>query len=125
LLLYSYATHLRKGSYRSLPRSRPSATNTSTYAHDTALGDEDEEEIHDFYRVPSRSRNTANGSISSVADFVNVPGRPRTNGSRGGSRHGDARVRDEEEVLFEASSFPRVQSNVIPEELSVSERTGH
>lgn len=133
LLLYSYATHLRKGSYRSLPLSRQSAMNTSSYPYDTALDDEDEEEFHDFYRVPSRSHNTANGSISSVTDFVNAPGRAKKskskpisrNGSRTGSRSGDARERNEEEVLFDVSSSPRAQAQ---EQLMVStdsERTGH
>jgi hypothetical protein len=107
-----------------------------SYPYNTALGDEDDEEVHDFYRVPLSSHNAANGSISSVADFVNAPGRARKlksksisrNGSRAGSRNGDVRVRDEEEVLFDAPSSPRAHSNVGQEESAVStggERTGH
>jgi len=136
LLLYSYATHLRKGSYRSLPLTRPSAAGSPSHLYNTTLGDEDDEEVHDFYRVPLGQHNAANGSISSVSDLVNAPGRARKlksksisrNSSRAGSRNGDARIRDEEEVLFDASSSPRVRPYVGQEELTIStgdERTGH
>ncbi|KAK2463638.1 hypothetical protein APHAL10511_004389 [Amanita phalloides] len=103
LLIYSYATHLRKGSFRSLPLSRSAATATSSIpsasalsgTYDSALGlmDEDEE-IEDFYRVPlgaatpksahyhhhrrsSIRTHKANASISSFTDFVSAPGRAR------------------------------------------------
>jgi len=111
LLMYSYAVHLRKGSYRSLPLSRSavvgSSKSTSSVLNGTFEGtlgavDEDED-IEDFYRVPlgpptpksaqyhSRSLSRAhknNASISSFTDFVSAPGRPRrTNGhSRQSSR---------------------------------------
>ncbi|RDB23450.1 Inositol phoshorylceramide synthase regulatory subunit kei1 [Hypsizygus marmoreus] len=109
LLLYSYASHLRKGSYRALPLSRSTAGNGNTTADRSALGfDEEDEEIEDFYRVPLRSHKAGNNSISSMADFTNAPGRTRkqhtrttSSGSRPGSRNGDARIRDEEEVLFD------------------------
>ncbi|KAF5377792.1 hypothetical protein D9757_008098 [Collybiopsis confluens] len=68
ILVYSYATHLRKGSYRSLLRPRiPGNIN------DPALGypEEDEDnEAEDFYRLPLRTPNTAN-TVSSFTDFIN------------------------------------------------------
>lgn len=75
MLIYSYAIHLRKGSYRNLPLSRP---NTSFDLEETELAaeDEEDEEIEDFYHVPVRnptssSHPTPNGS----------PGRPGTRSS--------------------------------------------
>jgi len=51
-LLYSYAAHLRKGTYRALPHSR---INGSAPASTLAtLPDEEDEEIEDFYRLPVR-----------------------------------------------------------------------
>ncbi|KAJ3491374.1 hypothetical protein NLI96_g764 [Meripilus lineatus] len=107
LLLYSYAIHLRKGSYRSLPRSRQPVQqhqHSASYIPTSALasgGPDEEEEADDFYRLPlrsapvplahSHSRNASNSfrgghfrsssgagsSISSFADFVSAPGRGR------------------------------------------------
>ncbi|KDQ61335.1 hypothetical protein JAAARDRAFT_88945, partial [Jaapia argillacea MUCL 33604] len=75
-LLYSYATHLRKGSYRSLPHSRPNAASTSHNATAYDPLNEEDDEIEDFYRLPVRSPRTAGGSsISSFADFITAPGR--------------------------------------------------
>ncbi|KIP03012.1 hypothetical protein PHLGIDRAFT_130409 [Phlebiopsis gigantea 11061_1 CR5-6] len=81
LLIYSYAVHLRKGSYRTLPKSRPTA---SPYAAVSTLPDE-EEDVEDFYLLPVRGPPSAPGhghtpsgsSISSFADFVSAPGRSR------------------------------------------------
>ncbi|KAI0820298.1 DUF1753-domain-containing protein [Trametes gibbosa] len=92
-LLYSYAIHLRKGSYRSLPRSRPypanGAANGGAYAS-SALPDGDDDDVEEFYRLPVRApaqQAPANGnahgghtptsSHSSFADFVSAPGRTR------------------------------------------------
>jgi hypothetical protein len=106
--MYSYATHLRKGSYRSLPLSRSAAGSNPSFpspsaingAYESALGlmDEDEE-IEDFYRVPLGTPNSKsahyhhrrsssrthkpNGSISSFTDFMSAPGRPRKAGGHG------------------------------------------
>ncbi|KIL69413.1 hypothetical protein M378DRAFT_784045 [Amanita muscaria Koide BX008] len=98
LLMYSYAVHLRKGSYRTLPLSRSASAATaavpmsSNGPYDNTLGFMDEdEEIEDFYRVPigvpspksaqyrrcSARAHKANSSISSFTDFVSAPGRPR------------------------------------------------
>ncbi|TFK74940.1 DUF1753-domain-containing protein [Pluteus cervinus] len=79
LLIYSYASHLRKGSYRSLPLTRQSAPQSAAnYAYESALGlpEEEEEETQDFYRVPLRTHKSTN-STSSFADFVSAPGRAR------------------------------------------------
>lgn len=108
LLIYSYATHLRKGSYRSLPRTRHAAgaSVSSNHTYDPSLGfpDEEDEEIEDFYRVPLRTPNTG-GSVASFADFVNAPpGRARrTKSASGRSALGkpDDVERDVEEVLFD------------------------
>jgi len=87
LLIYSYAMHLRKGSYRSLPLSRSAyvASNIASHAAYDALVDEEDEEIEDFYRVPLRTPQASghrrgassnnNGSITNFADFVSAPGR--------------------------------------------------
>jgi len=105
LLLYSYASHLRKGSYRSLPLSRPNGSTSNHTYESSSLPEEEDEEIEDFYRVPLRAHR-GNGSISTITDFVNAPGRskkPRSrasNSSRSVSRTRDGRIRDEE-VLFD------------------------
>ncbi|KAG6828915.1 hypothetical protein H0H92_006301 [Tricholoma furcatifolium] len=105
LLLYSYASHLRKGSYRSLPLSRVPVgpSNSTNHAYETALGGVEEEEIEDFYRLPLRAHKPASGSLSGMAEFVRAPGRTgkqhrRATSSK--SRSG-SRIRDEEEVLFD------------------------
>ncbi|KAG5639074.1 hypothetical protein H0H81_007018 [Sphagnurus paluster] len=116
VLLYSYASHLRKGSYRSLPLSKSTAgatANHANHAYETALGGDEEEEIGDFYRVPLRAPKPATGSLSGVAEFVKAPGRPTKNktrastsrsGSRNGSRNSDDVLFDENESTTYASS---------------------
>lgn len=74
LLIYSYATHLRKGSYRSLHHSRSNGSAVPSSYEASALPDEDEE-IEDFYRVPIRTPQS--GSISSFTEFMAAPKRPR------------------------------------------------
>jgi len=111
LLIYSYAMHLRKGSYRSLPLSRSSYAASNGVAHSVydALADEEDEEIEDFYRVPLRtpsghrrgnSNNNNASSITSFADFVSAPGRaPRKKGF--GSVNLPKGGIEEEDVLFD------------------------
>ncbi|CCM02557.1 uncharacterized protein FIBRA_04660 [Fibroporia radiculosa] len=89
MLLYSYAIHLRKGSYRSLPCSRPSPTLAATSF--SGLPDDDDD-VEDFYRLPIRAppqpqshsrqsslTHASSPSQTSFADFVSAPpsGRPR------------------------------------------------
>lgn len=91
-VLYSYAIHLRKGSYRSLPLSRSAvaASGSATFGPSTsALGDDEEDDaVEDFYRLPVRAPPPPNpspqaslpggSSVSSFADFVSAP--PPANG---------------------------------------------
>ncbi|KAF8967686.1 Inositolphosphorylceramide synthase subunit Kei1-domain-containing protein [Flammula alnicola] len=113
LLIYSYAMHLRKGSYRSLPFSRSAyvASNVASHNAYDALADEEDEEIEDFYRVPLRTppasghrrgNSSNNGaSVSSFADFVSAPGRtPRKKGFGSVSLAKDRGI-EEEDVLFD------------------------
>ncbi|KAF9269056.1 DUF1753-domain-containing protein [Marasmius fiardii PR-910] len=60
LLIYSYASHLRKGTYRSLLRTRgPLPATDDTY--ESALGyPEEDEGLEDLYRFPPRTPNAAN-----------------------------------------------------------------
>lgn len=103
VLVYSYASHLRMGSYRSLPLTRPSHNNANNAYETTGLPDEEEEEIQDFYRVPLRAHNAGNNSIPGIADFINAPGRTRKPRSRtrSASRNRDGRIGDEENVVFD------------------------
>ncbi|KAF8075043.1 Inositolphosphorylceramide synthase subunit Kei1-domain-containing protein [Lyophyllum atratum] len=98
ILIYSYASHLRKGSYRSLPLSKPTTEQRQQFSK-SCLRDKD---VEDFYRVPLRAHKAGNGSMSGMAEFVKAPGRRtrQSSGSRSGSRNGH-RIRDEENVLFD------------------------
>ncbi|KAF4610755.1 hypothetical protein D9613_006899 [Agrocybe pediades] len=110
LLLYSYALHLRKGSYRSLPLSRSAyaASNVASQAAYDALAVEDDE-VEDFYRVPLRTppasghrRGASNGNNSSItnfADFVSAPGRTPRRKNFGSNLGRDKGI--EEEVIFD------------------------
>ncbi|KAJ7294085.1 Inositolphosphorylceramide synthase subunit Kei1-domain-containing protein [Mycena rebaudengoi] len=60
LLIYSYATHLRKGSYRALARTTHAAPTMATALD---LPDEEDEEIEDFYRVPLHQPPTPNKHV--------------------------------------------------------------
>lgn len=114
VLIYSYASHLRKGSYRSLPRSRAaySAVPTSSaHTFDMALGDQEDEEIEDFYRVPLRAatqgHRRAQSSRTGFADFVSAPGRTPL------ARTAEEDVLfDEDEATYAASSSSRAHSKL-------------
>ncbi|PCH44422.1 DUF1753-domain-containing protein [Wolfiporia cocos MD-104 SS10] len=90
-LLYSYAIHLRKGSYRSLPRSRTSPTLGSTSLG--VLPDEEDEDVEDFYRLPVRAPPQAQSHSRQPS-----PGRARRKPVLSASK-GDADEVDE--VLFD------------------------
>jgi hypothetical protein len=109
LLIYSYATHLRKGSYRSLPHSRSTggASSAVPSAYEASAIPDEDEEIEDFYRVPLRTPQTG-GSINNFSDFVAAPGTPRR--GKGGksslsqvsnSPNGHAGDEEIEDVLFD------------------------
>ncbi|KAI0741621.1 Inositolphosphorylceramide synthase subunit Kei1-domain-containing protein [Daedaleopsis nitida] len=123
-LLYSYAIHLRKGSYRSLPYTRAypvnGTANGSAYST-SALPDEDDD-VEEFYRLPvrapasqtqppqngnARSGHTPTSSLSSFTDFVSAPGRSRrgkpgrSNLSLSVSANGGVRADAAGEVLFD------------------------
>jgi len=113
VLLYSYATHLRKGSYRSLPLSRPNAS-TSGAAYDPLA--EEDDDIEDFYRVPLRTPTSAGGhrvggggSVTNLAEFTSEPP-PRTSKTIGRSSlgKGNGHVLGDEEagVLFDGDDSP-------------------
>ncbi|KAJ7633703.1 Inositolphosphorylceramide synthase subunit Kei1-domain-containing protein [Mycena rosella] len=115
LLIYSYAVHLRKGSYRALARTQPPRSAISAQPLD--LADEEDEEIEDFYRVPLRQPPTPtkhtgnhlkNNSASSFADFVGDNNQKRTRTSNPAASAAalphslkKAPEEDEDEVLFD------------------------
>ncbi|KAF5335950.1 hypothetical protein D9611_006326 [Ephemerocybe angulata] len=115
LIVYSYATHLRKGSYRSLPltRSAHSAASSTqaTNAYESLADGADDEEIEDFYRVPLQTpvppvngHRRGGSHNSSFADFVSAPGRTarkKGNASVSGGIGGTRDRRIDEEVLFD------------------------
>lgn len=96
------------GSYRALPLSRPYTGDlNNSFPHESsALPEDEDDEIEDFYRVPIRGHRSNKSSISALSDFINGPGRPKkprsrtSNNSRSVSRTRDGRIRDEE-VLFD------------------------
>jgi len=102
ILIYSYAFHLRKGSYRALPQSFTTTT-SRTYGPFPGEADEDEDdppEVESFYR-PSRAFHTPHSSIASWSDFVSAPGKKK----RFSQKNGVAKAAEEddliEEVLFD------------------------
>ncbi|KAJ7576908.1 Inositolphosphorylceramide synthase subunit Kei1-domain-containing protein [Mycena floridula] len=99
LLIYSYAAHLRKGSYHKLPHSQYTPLPVSAH-HDFDAGDDDEE-VEDFYRIPLRTPQTGGG----FADFVNPPPPQRSRRSKsasGASEAGSSKGPSEhQEVLFD------------------------
>ncbi|KAI0083942.1 Inositolphosphorylceramide synthase subunit Kei1-domain-containing protein [Irpex rosettiformis] len=82
LLLYSYAIHLRKGSYRNLPMSRAQASATYAAVNTIPDDDDDPEDFHLPIHAPpppppGHGHTPSGSSISSFADFVSAPGRAR------------------------------------------------
>ncbi|KAF9054438.1 Inositolphosphorylceramide synthase subunit Kei1-domain-containing protein [Panaeolus papilionaceus] len=93
ILIYSYAVHLRKGSYRSLPLSRSTfSNNVASHAAYDALVGEPDEEVEDFYRVPLRT-SPASGHRRTGS---------HANGSKGFGSMSLPKDKDiEEEVVFD------------------------
>ena len=105
-LIYSYAIHLRTGSYRSLPQSFATATSRTYGAYAGELGDdndEEQQEAESFYR-PSRPFHTPHSSIASWSDFVSAPGRKKRYFQRSGGAAGMYKTEEDdlvEETLFD------------------------
>lgn len=79
LLLYSYAVHLRKGSYRALPHTRQ-GTSIMNAVYDPLA--EEDEEIEDFYRTPlGNSESGTPGTIFSP--LVKVPREEKHSNDKG------------------------------------------
>ncbi|KAG6333568.1 hypothetical protein ID866_5517 [Astraeus odoratus] len=102
LLLYSFATHLRKGTYNSIRHFRPSGSSSVSY--DPAYA-EDDDENDDFY-IPSQRTHNPNNSSSSIPDFVSAPGRHGRHSSKQ-NRRSLTKIaipgQGNGEVLFEAN----------------------
>lgn len=103
ILIYSYAHHLRKGTYRNLPLTFP---NNAVSGNGRSYGpipldpaeegeDEDPEPLQSFYPA----RHTPHSSIASWSDFVSAPGRKK----RFSQRERDLQMQEEavDEVLFD------------------------
>ncbi|KAH8789451.1 Inositolphosphorylceramide synthase subunit Kei1-domain-containing protein [Flagelloscypha sp. PMI_526] len=113
MLLYSYAVHLRKGSYRKLPLTSKLQSGLQTnghlpshYVENSALAphDDEEEQGDDFYRVPVRSpitpgrkSHTSHRTQSSFAEFVSA-------GSKGSAKE---HWSEDDDVIFDAASSSR------------------
>jgi len=132
--IYSYAVHLRKGTYRNLPLSRPNYA--SEYTEMPMTGDDgDEDDIEDFYRVPSSSNNRTpygkhNAGSYSRGNFNTAP----RHGHRAGqgsyslstkshpmSRSGSGRVEvGPSDVIFDSMESP--SSKAKPDDDSIDRR---
>ncbi|KAJ7051139.1 Inositolphosphorylceramide synthase subunit Kei1-domain-containing protein [Mycena amicta] len=55
LLIYSYAIHLRKGSYRGLSRTVPNSRPLNISIENSVLPEDDDDDAVDLYRVPLRT----------------------------------------------------------------------
>ncbi|KAF8605899.1 DUF1753-domain-containing protein [Ceratobasidium sp. AG-I] len=100
-LIYSYAVHLRQGSYRSLPLTVHLANNTPGYG-DGVLAESDlesdgEAEGSALYRMPVRTPRTGD----SFAEFAGAPSRGRKPGVTRGSKLANAPEVGDEEVLWD------------------------
>ena len=119
-MIYSYAIHLRKGSYRNLPLSRPNYA--SDYTEMPMTGDDDDEDdVEDFYRVPgTSSKHTSYGKHNagsySRGNFNTAPRRGHKAGqgsyslstkSHPMSRSGSGRTEDgPSDALFDSRDGP-------------------
>jgi len=127
MLIYSYAIHLRKGSYRNLPLSRP---NLIYELHETELAveDEEDEEIEDFYRVPVRtstssSHPTPNGSAGRHSNRSSAKGHSmskahplsRSNGNRTADGGGEV-IFDGDDVGGPRTKYGSRERNAVEDE---------
>ncbi|KAH6916008.1 Inositolphosphorylceramide synthase subunit Kei1-domain-containing protein [Coprinopsis sp. MPI-PUGE-AT-0042] len=93
-LIYSFASHLRKGSYRSLPHTRgayaPSHPTHPTNTYEALAANEDDNDLKDAYRLPLHSPSGHR--------------RGRSSRKKGGLPNGgtkDRRIDEEADVLFD------------------------
>ncbi|ELU43481.1 CMGC/MAPK protein kinase [Rhizoctonia solani AG-1 IA] len=100
-LIYSYATHLRQGSYRTLPMTAALANSISNNGDNTLmesdLESDDETDGSTLYRMPVRTPRTGDN----FAEFSNGPSRGRKPGTSKGSKLGEPIDSNEEEVLWD------------------------
>ena len=146
-LIYSYAIHLRKGSYRTLPRSNAAVAHyaplesSARYSQfpESVLGNDDIVDDHYQMPLPSASNmrpsgtNTPRGqhpngsSVTSFTDFINAPGRSRKVRSPVGSRMSGKGASEkssemEDEVLFDSDELGHSRLGTTEESTSVSSR---
>ena len=135
---------MRKGSYRSLPRTNASAAyyapleSSARYSQfpEGVLGNDDDT-ADDHYQMPipsashmrtlsvgtPRGQNAPGSSITSFTDFVNAPGRGRKVRSPVGLKKTEEKhSNDVEEVLFDSEELGRSRSGTNEENTSVSSR---
>jgi len=97
-MIYSYAYHLRRGTYRSLPLTYGVVNGSGTSYGPIPVDDELEEE--EDTRLPLESvypRHTPHSSTASWSDFISAPGRKK----RFSQRERDVREDVVDEVLFD------------------------
>lgn len=87
LLLYSYATHLRKGSYNSIRHFR---SYSSTPAGYTAALTEEEDEVDDFYLPTIRKNQPSRASNDSISHLPNGSTPYFPNGSASYAQNGSS-----------------------------------
>lgn len=87
LLLYSYATHLRKGSYNSIRHFR---SYSSTPAGYTAALTEEEDEVDDFYLPTIRKNQPSHASNDSISHLPNGSTPYFPNGSASYAQNGSS-----------------------------------
>jgi len=106
VLVYSFAFHLRKGSYRSLPQTFPNGSaNSTSRGYDLVTTNLEDEEFEEDERPGLQSfytRHTPHSSIASWSDFVSAPrGKKRQSQRSVGSMFKEEPDEIVDEVLFD------------------------
>lgn len=106
LLIYSYAMHLRKGTYRALARTVPPQRPVGAAAADGAvLPEDDDEDVEDFYRVPLRTPPAPNSNAhlrtASLSTFADIVGDSQKRAARPPPSKASAPEDDDDELLFD------------------------
>ncbi|KAF8587844.1 DUF1753-domain-containing protein [Ramaria rubella] len=106
VLIYSYAYHLRKGSYRTLPQPFTTVTSRTYGPFPGGMLDDDDDdqaEPESFYR-PNHPSHVSHSSVASWSDFVSAPGKKKRFSHKAVSSGSSKLEEDdlvEEEVLFD------------------------